>query len=188
MVIGSKKMCTSTNQVMMTETVTVALDLWMLHPHLITLTSLHIYLSHTIADLYDIFKIQLQTSTTSPMTSGASYLLLASLYSGPWYESPSSCHPYKNPHYVHNPSIWFQVYLTFYLSFLVTNDNIYWAEKGGMGRSSQKPQKAFGKWNESTGSNKSPPTEGVNGIQSQSKDLLSTTLHNIQNRYWELQD
>ena len=46
----------------------------------------------------------------------------------------------------------------------------------------------FGKWNESTGSNKSPPTEGVNGIQSQSKDLLSTTLHNIQNRYWELQD
>ena len=66
----------------------------MLHPHLITLTSLHIYLSHTIADLYDIFKIQLQTSTTSPMTSGASYLLLASLYSGPWYESPSSYHPY----------------------------------------------------------------------------------------------
>ena len=140
MVIGSKKMCTSTNQVMMTETVTVALDLWMLHPHLITLTSLHIYLSHTIADLSDIFKIQLQTSTTSPMTSGASYLLLASLYSGPWYESPSSCHPYKNPHYVHNPSIWFQVYLTFYLSFLVTNDNIYWVET----------QTKSIKWNEST--------------------------------------
>ena len=81
------------------------------------------YLSHTF-NLYDMiikvyemictqkrtspiemYEIQLQTSTTSPMTSGASYLLLASPYSGPWYESPSSCHPYKNPHYVHNPSI-----------------------------------------------------------------------------------